>query len=60
VDRSRITYALPGRLKLAAKGRVVRQASAPDGRRFGIQFVHLSQQDADALARFVDRWGTLR
>ncbi len=54
------SFFLPGRLKLAAKGRVVRQASAPDGRRFGIQFVHLSQQDADALARFVDRWGTLR
>ena len=54
------SFFLPGRLKLVAKGRVVRQASAPEGRRFGIQFVHLSQQDADALARFVDRWGTLR
>jgi DNA-binding response OmpR family regulator len=54
------SFFLPGRLKLVAKGRIVRQASAPEGRRFGIQFVHLSQQDADALARFVDRWGTLR
>jgi hypothetical protein len=43
-----------------AKGRVVRQASAPEGRHFGIQFVYLSRQDSDALARFVDRWGTLR
>lgn len=54
------SFFLPGRLKLVAKGRVVRQASAPEGRRYGIQFVHLSPQDSDALARFVDRWGTLR
>jgi two-component system chemotaxis response regulator CheY len=54
------SFFLPGRLKLVAKGRVVRQASAPEGSRFGIQFVHISQQDSDALARFVDRWGTLR
>jgi DNA-binding response OmpR family regulator len=54
------SFFLPGRLKLVAKGRVVRQASAPEGSRFGIQFVHLSQQGSDALARFVDRWGTLR
>lgn len=54
------SFFLPGRLKLVAKGRVVRQASTPEGSRFGIQFVHLSQQDSDALARFVDRWGTLR
>jgi DNA-binding response OmpR family regulator len=54
------SFFLPGRLKLVAKGRVVRQASAPQGCYFGIQFVHLSQRDSDALARFVDRWGTLR
>jgi DNA-binding response OmpR family regulator len=54
------SFFLPGRLKLVAKGRVVRQASATEGHRFGIQFVHLSQQDSDALARFVDRWGALR
>jgi DNA-binding response OmpR family regulator len=54
------SFFLPGRRKLVASGRVVRQASSPGGRHFGIQFVHLSQQDADALARFVDRWGTLR
>jgi hypothetical protein len=54
------SFFLPGRVKLEAKGRVVRQASAPEGSRFGIQFVHISEQDSDALARFVDRWGTLR
>ena len=54
------SFFLPGRLRLEAKGRVVRQASAPQGSRFGIQFVHLSPQDSEALARFVDRWGTLR
>jgi DNA-binding response OmpR family regulator len=54
------SFFLPGRLRLVAKGRVVRQASSPEGSRFGIQFVHLSQQDSDALTRFVDRWGTLR
>jgi DNA-binding response OmpR family regulator len=54
------SFFLPGRLKLEAKGRVVRQASTPEGSRFGIQFIHISQQDSDALARFVDRWGTLR
>jgi DNA-binding response OmpR family regulator len=54
------SFFLPGRLKLVAKGRVVRQASAPEGRRFGIQFDRLSPQDSDALARFVHRRGTLR
>ena len=54
------SFFLPGRLKLVAKGRVVRQASVPEGRRFGIQFVHLSPHDSEALARFVDRRGTLR
>lgn len=54
------SFFLPGPVKLVAKGRVVRQASAGDGRHFGIQFVQLSRQDSDALARFVDRWGTLR
>ncbi len=54
------SFFLPGRLKLVAQGRVVRQASSPGGPRFGIQFVRLSQQDSAALAHFVDRWGTLR
>jgi CheY-like chemotaxis protein len=54
------SFFLPGRLQLVAQGRVVRQASSPKGRRFGIQFVGLSQQDAAALRSFVDRWGTLR
>jgi two-component system phosphate regulon response regulator PhoB len=54
------SFFLPGRLKLVAKARVVREASAPEGRHFGIQFVQLSRQDSDALARFVDHWGTLR
>lgn len=54
------SFFLPGRLRLVAQGRVVRQASSPAGPRFGIQFLQLSQQDSAALARFVDRWGTLR
>jgi DNA-binding response OmpR family regulator len=54
------SFFLPGRLRLVAQGRVVRQSSSADGRRFGIQFVHLSQRDSAALARFVDRRGTLR
>ncbi len=54
------SFFLPGRFKLVAQGRVVRQASSAAGPRFGIQFVHLSQRDSAALARFVDRWGTLR
>jgi DNA-binding response OmpR family regulator len=53
-------FYLPGRLKLVARGSVVRQANSPAGRHFGIEFVELSQGDAAALARFVERWGTLR
>jgi CheY-like chemotaxis protein len=54
------SFFLPGRLRLVAQGRVVRQASSRDGRRFGIQFAQLSRRESVALERFVDRWGTLR
>ena len=53
-------FYLPGRHMLVAQGKVVRQASSPEGRRFGIQFDALSPRDSVELARFVDRWGTLR
>jgi DNA-binding NarL/FixJ family response regulator len=51
---------LPGRLKVATRGRVVREASAPSGRQFGIQFVDLPHYEAEALGSFIQGWGRAR
>jgi DNA-binding response OmpR family regulator len=54
------SFFLPGRLKVATQGRVVREASAPSGRQFGIQFVDLPHYEAEALGNFVQSWGRPR
>jgi DNA-binding response OmpR family regulator len=52
------SFFLPGRFKVSAQGRVVREAAAPGGRQVGVRFVELSHGDAEALGRFVETWGT--
>ena len=54
------SFFLPGRLKVAAQGRVVREASSPSGRQFGIQFVDLPHYEAEVLGSFVQSWGKAR
>jgi DNA-binding response OmpR family regulator len=53
-------FFLPGRLKVATQGRVVREASSAGGRQFGIEFVDLPHYEAEALGNFVQNWGKLR
>ncbi len=54
------SFFLPGRLKVATRGRVVREASAPSGRQVGIQFVDLPHYEAEVLGSFVQNWGKQR
>jgi DNA-binding response OmpR family regulator len=51
------SFFLPGRLKVATRGRVVREASSASGRQFGIQFVDLPHYEAEVLGSFVQSWG---
>ena len=54
------SFFLPGRLKVATQGKVVREACTPNGRQFGIQFLSLPDQEAEALGEFVAKWGRVR
>ncbi len=50
------SFFLPGRFRVATQGRVVREASGDVGRRFGIQFLDLPQQETARLESFVTSW----
>ncbi len=50
------SFFLPGRLKVATRGKVVREASTAGGRQFGIQFLDLPHYEAEALGSFVQSW----
>jgi DNA-binding response OmpR family regulator len=54
------SFFLPGRLKVATQGRVVREAASPGGRQFGVRFVDLSHYEAELIGDFVQTWGKPR
>ncbi len=54
------TFYLPGRLRVATQGKVVREAPAASERQFGVQFVDLSGEAQIALEHFVAGWKNLR
>jgi DNA-binding response OmpR family regulator len=54
------SFFLPGKVRVEARGRVVRHTKAPSGGHFGVQFLALPSESATALEQFIGAWRSAR